>query len=360
MNALESITENCTECRLCVQECFFLSKLDKTPKSIASDLKKTDIDKNYAMECFLCGLCRAVCPFNLDFPSVIRHARQALSANAAANICYRLSLPDDPLFFSKAYKRHKNLNYESLEKKSFKYAFFPGCAMTCYSPKATVKAYKKLREKLDDVGIVDSCCGKPLNDMGLSERASKWLLELETRLKEHGCTVIITACPMCYYYMQSAFQNKFEILTIYEVLEDVIKEGLADFNFKVAIHDSCPDRFKSVFATRVRGFFKKDQIVEMSHSKEKSICCGAGGSVSCADPNLAVMASKTIAKEFLETGADLMVVYCYTCAQVFWASQPSIKTKHILDLALKTRDASEDVKSQEINKFVMQLLMGEI
>jgi Fe-S oxidoreductase len=72
------------------------------------------------------------------------------------------------------------------------------------------------------------------------------------------------------------------------------------------------------------------------------------------------MASSNRAMEFLETGADLMVVYCYTCAQVFWISQPKIETKHILDIALKTRDASQEVKSQEVSKFAMKLLLGEV
>jgi Fe-S oxidoreductase len=360
MNASANIMERCSECRLCVDECLFLSNLNKTPKKVAEELAKgVDPSKSYIMECFLCGLCRAVCPLDLDFPSFIVYARRELTSYTSDNNCYKLSLPDESIFFPRAYKSYKNLSYDSLEKNSFVYAFFPGCAMSCYSPKATLKVYEKLGEKLD-VGLVDLCCGKPLSDIGLAERASKWLLKLESYLKGKGCANIITACPMCYYYLQSVFQGKFKVLTVYEVLGDVLKEGLASFNSKVAIHDSCPDRFKGYFATYVRGLFNNGEILEMSHSRDKTVCCGSGGLVSCANPNLSAMASSNRAMEFLETGADLMVVYCYTCAQVFWISQPKIETKHILDIALKTRDASEEVKSQEVSKFAMKLLLGEV
>ena len=361
MKILATIIENCTECQLCVQGCPFLLKHNKTPKKIAEELaENVDVSKNYVKECFLCGLCRAVCPLNLDFPQVISQARQKLAWKIATNLCYKLFLPDEKLFFPTAYKLHKNLQYDSLKREFFKYAFFPGCAMSSYSPEATVKVYEKLVERFYDVGLVDQCCGKPLADVGLNDRALKWLTRLESYMKEHGCTYIVTACPMCYYYLESKFRGKFQIVTVYEALGDILREGIRTLDLKVAVHDSCPDRFKGIFAKHVRELFEKNRLIEMAHNKEKSVCCGAGGLVSCADPNLAAAPLLTRVGEFLESGADLMVVYCYTCAQVFWASQPTIPAKHVIDLALKTRDASENVKNQEVSKFVEKLLMERI
>jgi|YelNatPaOPRAMG01_1025707.scaffolds.fasta_scaffold01530_5 Fe-S oxidoreductase len=353
------IMQRCSECQLCVYECFFLSNLRKTPKKVVEELaKKLDPVKSYIMECFLCGLCQAVCPLNLDFPSVIAHARLEQASFVLNDRRYKLFLPDEPMFFPRAYKTYKNLNYDSSEKNSFVYAFLPGCSMSCYSPEATLKVYEKLEEKLD-AGLVDLCCGKPLSDAGLAERALKWLVRLESYLKSKGCEKIITACPKCYYHLQSMFQGRFEVLTVYEVLGELLKEGLDSFNSKIAIHDSCPDRFKGHFATHVRKLFNNEQVLEMSHSRNRTICCGSGGMVSCFNPYLSAMASSRRVMEFLEAGADLMVVYCYTCAQIFWVTMPKIETKHVLDIALKTHDASQDVKNQEVSKIAMKLLMGE-
>lgn len=362
MQSLTSIIENCTECKLCVDECKFLSRLNKTPKEVARELAEgMDSEKGYVMTCFLCDLCRAVCPLSLNFSSVILYGRQKLSETLKGiDICYRLSLPDDQLFMIDAYKRYKNLSYPSLGDEKFSYAFFPGCAMSCFSPDATLQVYGKLKEKLNDVGFINLCCGKPLNDLGLTERTSIWLQKLEKLLKKHGSLEIITACPSCYYFMRSKLNGGFKLTTLYEVIGDMLKKELKSLNgFNLTVHDSCPDRFEGIFAKNVRKLFENSKIVEMKHNKERTLCCGQGGLVSCADSNLPIFVSDLRAEEFSETNAKFMVVYCYACAQTFWSLQPSIETKHVLDLALKTQDASKEVKSGELSNIIMKILTGE-
>ncbi|MEM1586906.1 MAG: (Fe-S)-binding protein [Candidatus Bathyarchaeia archaeon] len=360
-DSLESILNDCIECRLCVEECPFLLKYNWIPKDIAKDLLRgIDENKRYVMECFLCDLCRAVCPKNLDFPSVIVHARQSFSKYISGEIYYRLFLPDDQLFFPKAYKTYKKIIYDFPKDGSFKYIFFPGCSMSSYSPEAVKEVYRRLAKELCSVGFIDTCCGKPLADVGLTERASKWIMNLNARFIERECGNIVTACPMCYYYLKSSLPKSYKILTVYEVLGESLSEKLKRINLKVTIHDSCPDRFNGIFARQVRSLLRGCEVLEMRHSREKSLCCGAGGIASIADPSLALKISSVSAEEFSLTGADLMVVYCYTCAQVFWNTQPKIRTKHILDLMLGTRDLSEDIKSGEVNNLVAKILMEQI
>ncbi|MBS7605409.1 MAG: (Fe-S)-binding protein [Candidatus Bathyarchaeia archaeon] len=360
-NSLKFILDECIECRLCVEECPFLSKYSLTPKDIVRRLLGgINQNKRYIMECLLCGLCRSVCPKNLDFPSVISYARQLFSKNIIDEIYYRLFMPDDPLFFPKAYKTYKGINYSIPENGSFEYIFFPGCSMSSYSPEAVKKIYWKLVEKLCNVGFTDLCCGKPLADIGLIEGSSKWLLKLENYFTKHECRNIIVACPMCYYHLKHSLPNIYKILTIYEIMGETFTEEMSISDLKVTIHDSCPDRSEGIFATEVRNLLKNYKIIEMKHSREKSLCCGAGGMASIADPNLTLNLSSKRAEEFYSTGADLMVVYCYTCAQIFWSTQPSIQTKHVLDLVLGTRDSSEDIKSGEVGNLIAKFLMEHI
>jgi len=331
------------------------------PKDVARDLlNELDQNKRYIMECLLCGLCKTVCPKNLDFPSVIAHARQSFSKYVANEIYYRLSLPDDSLFFPKAYKTYKGITYSFPENGSFKYIFFPGCSMSSYSPEAVKEIYRGLREKFYSVGFADTCCGKPLADIGLTERASRWLSNLENHFIKHGCRNIIVACPMCYYYLKKSLPRSYRILTVYETLGEMLIKETNHLSLRVTIHDGCPDRFEGIFAAQVRSLLRDYKIIEMKHSRKKSLCCGAGGMASIADPNLTLKLSSARAEEFSSTGADLMVVYCYTCAQIFWSTQPDIQTKHALDLVLGTRDSSEDIKSGEINNLVAKILMEQI
>lgn len=360
-NPLKLIHDECIECRLCVENCSFLSKYNWIPKGIAKDLLNgIDQNKRYIMECLLCGLCKVVCPKTLDFPSVIAHARRSFSKYVASEIYYRLSLSDDPLFFPKAYKTYKGITYSFPENGSFEYIFFPGCSMSSYSPEAVKEIYRRLREKSYSMGFIDICCGKPLADIGLTERASRWLSNLENHLIKHGCRNIIVACPMCYYYLKNSLPRSYKILTVYETLGEMLIEESNVSSLRVTIHDGCPDRFEGIFATQVRRLLRGYKVIEMKHSRDKSLCCGAGGMASVADPNLTLKLSSARAEEFSSTGADLMVVYCYTCAQIFWNTQPNIQTKHVLDLMLGTRDSSEDIKSGEISDLIAKILMEQI
>lgn len=359
-NSLYSILNGCIECQLCVEECPFLSKYRKTPKDFAYDLLKgVNQEKGYIMECLLCGLCKVICPEKLDFPSVIIHARKHFSRYIISNVYYRLSLPDDPLFFLKAYKMYKRINYDFIEGNTFEYIFFPGCSMSSFSPETVRKVYQILTEKFGNVGFIDMCCGKPLADIGLVERASKWLLNLKGLLTERGCKSIVVACPMCYYYLKQSL-TEFKILTVYEALEEIFSKEFSVANLKITFHDSCPDRFEGRFARKVRSLFRDCEVIEMRHSMGNSMCCGAGGLASIADPSLTVSLSSARVEEFSLTGANLMVVYCYTCAQVFWSTQPRIQTKHALNLMLGTQDLSEDIKSGEIANLVAKLLVEGI
>jgi len=331
-----------------------------TPKRIAEDLMSgVDPTKVYPMSCFLCGLCRSVCPFSLDIPSMILQARSELSSTwGMINACHRLFLADDPVFIMDIYRRQKGISYEGMVKENFNYAFLPGCAMLCFSPKATAKLYDMLSRRLGEVGLVELCCGKPLYDLGLVERAASWISKLEEYLKKSGCRSIVTACPNCYYHLKSMFGGRIEVLTVYDVVGDELKGRVK--GLKVTIHDSCPDRFEGLFAKHVRSLLSECEVIEMKHSKKRSLCCGAGGLVSCIDPSLPAVLSGNRVEEALETGADVMVVYCYSCASLFWGSQPTVNVKHILDLALDTEDESEAVKRGELSQVIMKVMSEQM
>jgi Fe-S oxidoreductase len=271
---------------------------------------------------------------------------------------YRINFPDEPIFLVNALKKRMNIDFSDYTPRTFKYAFLPGCSMSCFSSKAVVKLYEVLAEKLGDVGILDVCCGKPLYDSGLESRARRWLDDrLMAGLKRHGCKTIITACPNCFYYLKSKLSSRYELATPYEILKDVFErkpEGMT-----LTIHDSCPDRFEGIFAEQVRKILSGCRIIEMKHSKEKTLCCGAGGLVSCSDMTLPLTLIEKRLSEFENTGTSLMVVYCYTCASMFWSFRQSVEVKHLLNMLLNVEDNSEVVKRGEIGKVMMEIMVGQ-
>ncbi|NHW44144.1 MAG: (Fe-S)-binding protein [Candidatus Verstraetearchaeota archaeon] len=359
MSSLTLVLDKCVSCNICVEECVFLYNLGKNPREIAEGLLKGDERvRGCQFLCFLCGLCRAVCPNQVEVVEMMLDSRHSLAESLVQqNTCYRIYFPDEPVFFVDALKERMNINFSGYVPRTFRYAFLPGCSMSCFSPKAVTKLYELLAEELGDVGVLDVCCGKPLYDSGLESRARKWLdNRLVVELKKRGCKTIITACPNCFYYLKSKLPSFYEVTTPYEVLKDYFErkpEGMT-----LTIHDSCPDRFEGVFAEQVRKTLSECRIIEMAHSKRKTLCCGAGGLVSCSDMALPLTLVERRLSEFAGTGASLMVVYCYTCASTFWSLQQSVEVKHLLNLLLNVEDNSEVVKRGEIGKMVMEIIVG--
>ncbi|RLF06445.1 MAG: hypothetical protein DRJ60_04390 [Thermoprotei archaeon] len=357
MTAIMDVFNKCTACGLCVNECAFLTGLGKTPKEASEDLLGgIDATKTYPFSCFLCSLCKAVCPNEIDVAEMFLEARRSLaSIFASSNACYRLFFADEEFFVMDAYKKHRGISYEAFSPQTFKYAFFPGCAMACFSPKAVTKTYELLKEELQDVGIIDLCCGKPIYDVGLTERAMKWLMDrVVGELKRHECTTLITACPNCYYYLKRVLPKDFALATVYDFIGSKLKDKVEGLT--LTIHDSCPDRFEGLFARHVRDILSKCRIIEMEHSKEKTMCCGASGLVSCIDPSLSSSLMSNRINEAVNTGASLMVVYCYSCANMFWSFQPSIEVKHVLNLVLNVEDESEAIRQGELTKIIMEIM----
>lgn len=357
MKSTIEVLNKCTECRLCVNECPFLTWLGKTPREVSQDLLGTINGlKTYPFSCFLCGLCKVVCPNKIDVPEMFHEARRALASKLlSSNTYYKLLLPDEEHFLAYEYKKRKKISYENLApNRYFKYAFFPGCAMSYSSPKAILVLYDMLNDNLKDVGIIDLCCGKPIYDLGLTARATRWLIHrVIDRLRGHECKVVITACPNCYYYLKHTLTGEFKVVTIYELLLNELRGRVEDL--VLTIHDSCPDRFNGLFAKLVREILSGCKLIEMEHSKERTICCGSGGLVSCISPQLTLSLINIRINEAIRTGAQIMTVYCYNCAISFWSVQPSIEVKHVLNLVLKVEDESEAIKQGELTKIALEV-----
>ncbi|MEM0232401.1 MAG: (Fe-S)-binding protein [Candidatus Nezhaarchaeales archaeon] len=356
MKACEEILQKCTECFACVNECPFLLGLGKTPRNISEEvLGGMDLTKSYVFSCFLCGLCKVVCPKRLDVPQMFLEAREVLTLDMLSLCSYvKLLLSDESNSLINIYKNRKVSYHETQTPKFFRYAFLPGCSMIYFSPKAISKTYAVLSRVLGDVGILDVCCGKPVYDFGLKERAVKWLNNSVLKeLIKHGCNTVITACPNCYYYLKRMLPRDFNVTTIYEELKGELLgriEGL-----RVTIHDSCPDRFDGVFANEVRNTLAPCNIVEMMHSMNKTLCCGAGGLVAYTNPQLSQFLANIRIQEMLEVRADVLVTYCYTCVGMFSRLQPPVKVKHALDLLLGVEESYVE-RQEELLKIISELM----
>jgi uncharacterized membrane protein YdjX (TVP38/TMEM64 family) len=205
---------------------------------------------------------------------------------------------------------------------------FPGCTLTGTRPATTIELYEHLKQDDPALGIVLDCCCKPSHDLGRQEFFNEMFSEMKSYLIDHGIKTIITACPNCYKVFKQ-YGDPLKVTSAYEILAASGIPEITSSNKMPAIfiHDPCVLRKETTIQDAVRqladarGF----EISEMPHSREKTLCCGEGGSVAFVSEKLS---SKWGELRKKETSANRLLTYCAGCAG---SLNKIIPTDHILD-----------------------------
>ena len=317
---MKTLAAGCAGCNLCVKECAFLTKYGH-PGKIAHDLSEGRLSGCIWSECSLCGLCTSLCPKDLDPCAAFRAMRSKEVASTGEVLpAYKGILAYEKRGLSQRYSFHEL-------PEACTTVFFPGCTFAGTRAKRTEQIYEWLREKIPNTGIVLECCTKPSHDLGRDDFFTSHFSALEKVLLTHGVQTIITVCPNCYKVF-STYSQRLKTISIYEVLGE--KSGPVDSLLSgcVTIHDPCVARFETGIHDSVRQLVKDQglEIKEMAHSREKTICCGEGGSVFAVTPEFA---STWRQRRIQEAGNDRIITYCAGCCAFLGKS---VQTDHILDL----------------------------
>ena len=78
------------------------------------------------------------------------------------------------------------------------HVFFPGCSLSAYAPEHVLSAWQYLRGRLEDVGVLLKCCGKPLKLMSMTGEFQKRFDTVRCDLDRMGAEEVIVACQNCY------------------------------------------------------------------------------------------------------------------------------------------------------------------
>lgn len=316
---MKTLALECVACNRCVKECAFLKKYGN-PGKIARDFL-ADQDEFICFECSLCGLCASLCPKDLDPSKAFLGMRRRVFAEKGQ------VLPEHKGIL--AYEKKGLSQRYSLYKlpEICSTIFFPGCTFTGTRAKRTQEIFTWLKKEIPDMGMVLDCCTKPSHDLGREDFFKTNFSALEDFLISHGVQTIITVCPNCYKVF-STYSKKLTTVSVYEVLAQKGMGAGDKISGSVTIHDPCVARFETKIHTSVRQLIKGKglDIQEMEHSREKTICCGEGGSVFPVTPGLA-SSWKTIRKS--EAGNKRIITYCAGCSAFLGKD---VQTDHLLDL----------------------------
>jgi Fe-S oxidoreductase len=214
---------------------------------------------------------------------------------------------------------------------------------------STAKLLHKLGVDFSVFGENEVCCGSVAMRTGDRE-AFNQVADKNTELfKNHNITQIVTSCAGCYRTLKKDYGDRLAGIEIYhsaEYLNKIIEER--DLKLKgsqkiITYHDPCHLGRHMDFYEPPRDLLNKiASLKEMETIRHAAMCCGAGGGVKKAFPDLSLEMAKNRIKEAEETGAELLISTCPFCfrnlSDAIKALNSDIKMVDLVEFLLKNLD----------------------
>jgi len=333
------------QCMECVKECTFLQEFNDYPKRLVRKIynneaivQGTRSANKMINSCSLCGQCQVICPNDFSMADVCLATRK----NMVAKSVMPPSAHDFPLedmqfslsnFF--AMTRHQP------GSESSRFLFYPGCQLAGSAPETVERTYLHLTEQLSGgVGLMFGCCGIPAHWSGQQELFAQTMRNFLSDIEEMGNPVIITACSSCYSVFKE-FAPDVPLRSLWQVLEDIElpeQRGLIPQQ-PMTIYDPCTARHEPEIRKSVRYIAKKlgISIEEHQFSGELTDCCGYGGLMQFANPDIGGKSARAKGQRSVHDG----LAYCSMCRDNM--ASAGKRVAHLLDYLFPTAAQKDPV-----------------
>lgn len=327
------------ECKHCMKNCMMLNDFGLHPKDIFErSIAADNLDDKLVYSCNMCSQCTIACPKEYKMQDVFMASRK---------MKVKENHGKSPMKGHNAIEMHQYLGYSNFfntankapKGKKTKKVFIPGCSLPSYNPKAVGNILEFLQEKYDgEVGSILKCCGKPTKAIGQVDKFKERYATVQKAIDEVGAEEIIVACQSCYGMFTENSPNQ-TVRSLWEIMPEIgmpehakgIGKG-SDVVF--GIHDSCSTRYNQDIQNGIRWILNQMEYKteEPEHTGENTKCCGFGGMVVPANPEVA---KKVREKRVSEYTTDHIVSYCAACRESMEAAGKD--SVHILDLVFGER-----------------------
>ena len=329
--------KRCVKCRCdsCRRHCGLMTYFQKFPKRIEEEVHITiypgTLDGNGTVAtrllstCNQCGLCKEVCPEDIDVGLFMRESHKAMrDKNAMPWVFHEFWLRDMEF----ANSDRASVYYRPQESGAAKYMFFPGCQLGASNPEYVLKSYEYLTEKRPDIALLLQCCGAPAvwsGDEALHRGVCNMIAE---KWREAGSPVMVFACASCRQMFAESLPEIKGVM-LYDLMSELgVVSAEAAGGEKVSVFDPCSSRHSPESQRNVRDIVKSAgyDLEPLSYEGRMAQCCSWGGQISIANPPYA----KWLTEKRIRDGETPYVVYCSNCRDTFAESGKPVK--HILDI----------------------------
>jgi Fe-S oxidoreductase len=206
---------------------------------------------------------------------------------------------------------------------------------------ALAKAMQHAGEDFVILGARESCCGLYARDLGFRAEYARLQEENINAIKQAGVRTIVTACGSCRNIWRDYPKAELagvEVLHAVEYLDQLLQQGRLRFSKriekKITYHDPCHlGRGAGVYDAprNILRAIPGVELVEMPRNRRWSWCCGGGGGVPEAFPDLAKWNAEDRLREAKETGAELVVTTSAVCLKSFALAEKPLPVQELLE-----------------------------
>ena len=224
---------------------------------------------------------------------------------------------------------------------------FAGCSADRPSGRAGAIALAKIMQAAGEdfaiLGEDEKCCGLFAYDLGFRAEYDRLAGENLATIRNAGIRNVVVACGSCQRiwreHAKKPGAQDVHVLHGAEFVADLVRAGRVKFtqalNKTVTYHDSCHlgrgcgvyDAPRAILAS-----LPGVALVEMERNRRWAWCCGGGGGVPEAYPELAQWNAADRLREAKETGAELILTSSALCQRSFArCSESPLATQDLLD-----------------------------
>jgi Fe-S oxidoreductase len=316
--------------------------------------------------CTTCSACMQECPVNIEHvPAIVDMRRSLVMMDAEfpaelGGAFGNIENNSSPWAFptsSRADWAEGTGVKEASENPEFDVLFWVGCAGSFDDrAKKITQAFAKLMQIADInfaiLGKEENCTGDPARRTGNEYLADTYVkMNIET-MNAYNVKTIVTTCPHCFNTLQNdypQFGGNYEVIHHSQYLERLVNVGKIPLSnesheqLHVTYHDSCyMGRLNSVYdepRSMLKGI-KGLTILEPEKTKDKGLCCGAGGGRMFMEENVGKHINIERTEGLLATGAKTIALNCPFCMTM-------------INDGVKAKEA-EDVKVVDISELLME------
>lgn len=353
-----------------MEKASYLVQRKAIPREI--DNKKL-VSENYITDeelwdCTTCMACIQECPVNIEHVNPIVDMRQYLVQSESRfpqelmTVFGNMENNGAPWAFPQS-ERLKWANGAELplaaEKKQFDVLYWVGCAGAFDKryqniPRTVVKLLDRAAIDFAVLGTEEKCNGDSARRLGNEFLAQSLIKQNVQTLSQYKFKKILVTCPHCFQIIGNEYKRfgaHYEVIHHSKFINGLINEKKFDiksekkFNKKITYHDSCYlGRYNNIYdepRNLIRSAMNGGELLEMERSRDKGLCCGAGGGRMWMEEKIGKKVNIERTEEALSLNPDVISTACPFCMTM-------------LTDGVKEKGKSEEVKVKDFSEIVYE------